>query len=323
VSHAERQRVDDVTWGELERLGLVRAGEHAHFVTCPSCGEDEDVTWLEGPGRRAPRPFVLCERFGAHRIEELLLERFDVDVSRLATMLSAGLGIVGSVECVLPSVLWHLGRLALGRTRREVFLARRLRDAGVLEALSACPRFAHAHAPLVLVAGALPDEPPWQGERGTLLGVDGVVRLADGRVTVDRAYVEGVLGVRVARGPAPRHVRFETPAGARWHDVQLHFLDTETLSVRVLGRTGVFTYAEMGMADRRTGRPSVQWELLRVLAGVNGTLTWSEGTARHAYKKRCSRLVEDLQRVFGIETGVPIEYSHSDHGWRVAIQISE
>ena len=81
---------------------------------------------------------------------------------------------------------------------------------------------------------------------------------------------------------------FPTPAGATWGQVKLRLVDGHTVSVAVGAAHGVFNYAQLGMANRKSGNPSVQWELLRLFAQGSGVLTWrSPGAERRAEGWAC------------------------------------
>ena len=47
----------------------------------------------------------------------------------------------------------------------------------------------------------------------------------------------------------------------------MHLVDGHTLSVAAGTAHGVYHYAQVGLANRKNGRPSVQWELLSAFAG--------------------------------------------------------
>lgn len=72
---------------------------------------------------------------------------------------------------------------------------------------------------------------------------------------------------------------FPTPAGAKWSDLKLRFVDGETLSVSILGVDGRFGYSQMGFVNKKTARPNYQWELLRDFAQCGGKITWSDPAA--------------------------------------------
>ena len=74
----------------------------------------------------------------------------------------------------------------------------------------------------------------------------------------------------------PEH-RFPTPPGSSWSDVTIRFINGHEVEPRVRGQGGgVFNYAHMGMAKTNRDEPTVQWDLLRVLAEGRGELPWPQ-----------------------------------------------
>jgi hypothetical protein len=75
----------------------------------------------------------------------------------------------------------------------------------------------------------------------------------------------------------------------------------------------------VGLANRKTGRPSVQWELLSAFAAGNGTLTWRSPQADRRNQKRRELLARSLRRFFRLEEDPFEPYSN---GWRTKFQVS-
>jgi hypothetical protein len=80
----------------------------------------------------------------------------------------------------------------------------------------------------------------------------------------------------------------------------------------------VCQFAEMGMASRKSGARTVQWELLRAFAENSGRLTWTSAAASRRNKKRREKLARHLQAFFRIE-GAP--FVRSGNGWRARFKI--
>jgi hypothetical protein len=115
-------------------------------------------------------------------------------------------------------------------------------------------------------------------------------------------------------------ITFPTPKGAVWADVTIKFLDGETVTVRVSDQSGRYVYAEMGLIDGRTKRPTKQWELLRSFAQNHGIFTWQNAGADRRNQKRREVLADNLKAFFGIE-GEPIELTDDKKGWRTTFTI--
>jgi len=110
-------------------------------------------------------------------------------------------------------------------------------------------------------------------------------------------------------------VHFNTPPDAKWEDLQITFLDGHTVSVRVKDVAGTFNYTQMGMSDRRTTKPTKQWELLRCFANEPGKIMdWNSQKADRKNQKRREKLAGDLRRFFRID-GDPIKLTEDKSGW--------
>jgi hypothetical protein len=116
----------------------------------------------------------------------------------------------------------------------------------------------------------------------------------------------------------PRVAFFPTPAGSTWGQVKMHLVDGHTASIVVGTARGVYTYVQMGMANRKNGSPSVQWELLRTFAAGEGTLTWGSPGADRRNQKRREVLARQLRAFFRIE-GDPIV--SCGNGWQTRFQV--
>jgi len=67
--------------------------------------------------------------------------------------------------------------------------------------------------------------------------------------------------------PGPKTVKFGTPEGATWKDVEIVLLSPERVRISVLGVTETFSYVGIGLADkRRPSLPRAEWRVLRTYA---------------------------------------------------------
>ena len=129
---------------------------------------------------------------------------------------------------------------------------------------------------------------------------------------------------RAAQLPATTPTRgdgfFPTPAGTRWEHVHIRFLDGHSVSVRVGTLTAVYEYGQLGMADKRSAKPTQQWELLRAFARHGGELHWDDAEADRRNKKRRERLSADLRAFFRID-GEPIVATADGKSWRTLMDL--
>ena len=101
---------------------------------------------------------------------------------------------------------------------------------------------------------------------------------------------------------------------------RIKFVDGETVSIKVGNASGTFVYSQLGMADGRNAKPTVQWELLIAFARGYGALTWSSAEASRKNQKRREMLAANLKQFFRID-GDPIEYLGETKGWRTLFTI--
>ncbi len=103
------------------------------------------------------------------------------------------------------------------------------------------------------------------------------------------------------------------PAGTRWNQVALHYIDGDTLSVRIGDhRARQLTYRDLDMADGRGNKRTMRWDMLVALCEGGGHLEW-RGPSREksAFKQRVSQLRAGLQTSFGIQ-GNPLTLTAED-----------
>jgi len=114
--------------------------------------------------------------------------------------------------------------------------------------------------------------------------------------------------------------RFETPAGAKWPDISIRFLDGHTVSIGIDSRTERRTFAEMNMKDGRNGNPTEQWKLLELLAQNGGRLSWTNSKAGAKLKKQVELLAHRLQEYFNISES-PFHDYQKGFGWRMKMRL--
>jgi hypothetical protein len=114
-------------------------------------------------------------------------------------------------------------------------------------------------------------------------------------------------------------VFFPTPAGTGWSQVQIRLVDGHTASIVVGTAHGVYNFAQMGMANMKSGNPSVQWELLKAFAAGYGIITWRSRQADRRNQKRRELLARSLREFFRIDSDPFLPH---DNGWRARFTVS-
>ena len=140
-----------------------------------------------------------------------------------------------------------------------------------------------------------------------------------------KLYPDEILGDFPARNvpkPSAEPVTsfFPTPVGTTWGEVSIRFVDGHSVSVKARSEGGVFNYTQMGMASRRNGEPTTQWEMLRVFAEEHGVLDWSSRGADPRNKKRRILLAGRLREFFRIEEE-PFCLTGDGKGWQSRFEI--
>lgn len=140
---------------------------------------------------------------------------------------------------------------------------------------------------------------------------------AKGVVRASRS-ADAILEPLVARVVPPRKVDrrmvfFPTPPDATWAAVRIAFVDQQTVKVYVGGESATLSYADMGMGDGRSTKPTVAWELLLTFALRHGRLDWSSREATPKNQRRKETLSENLRAFFRI-TDEPFRAVESERG---------
>ena len=113
---------------------------------------------------------------------------------------------------------------------------------------------------------------------------------------------------------------FPTPAGARWNDVRIRFLDGHSVSIWVRDKSGVYSFSQMGMSKRNSAAPTAQWKLLEAFAEGRGVFDWENEQASRTQKKQKQLLSQALRDFFRID-GDPFRYVRDFKGWEARFDI--
>ena len=144
------------------------------------------------------------------------------------------------------------------------------------------------------------------------------------KLRLRRPLNEVLSSFRTAHLPAPGDddsmIFFPTPPDATWEDISIRFTDSHTVSIRVKSETRKCHYAQMGMANKKSSNPTVQWGLLCDFAEERGVLDWSSNRAHRLKQKRREILGRNLQRFFRIE-GDPFRLTEDGRGWQARFLI--
>ena len=162
---------------------------------------------------------------------------------------------------------------------------------------------------------------------GDCLGLDRLMPATGDRRLAAPPPLASLLSSRMA-GPTDDAAEvsvvehFPTPNGTAWEDISIAFIDGHTARISAKGTGGTYNYTQMGMVDRRSSKPTKQWDLLQEFAKGSGTFTWRSKTAGRLQQKRRETLSNDLRAFFGL-TDDPIRYDQRTGGWVCRFRIWE
>ncbi|MBF0297064.1 MAG: hypothetical protein HQL96_17920 [Magnetococcales bacterium] len=122
--------------------------------------------------------------------------------------------------------------------------------------------------------------------------------------------------------PAPGEpmVRFPTPFDAFWSDLRICVLDGHRVTLTCKGVSETVNFSTMGMENKRSREPSVQWNLLLAFARHHGKITWKASEATQKIPQQVRRLNIDLERFFGI-SGHPVIWKADEKAYCTAFEI--
>ena len=122
----------------------------------------------------------------------------------------------------------------------------------------------------------------------------------DGKARFPTAYENPKKAEEVL---AKKDVRFphKIPRGTKWENFIIKFIDNEKISIKVAGKNYETSFQELGLEDKRNGKPDSQWSLLVVLAKSGGEISWKSPEASEKFKKWTERLANRFREYFGID----------------------
>ena len=138
----------------------------------------------------------------------------------------------------------------------------------------------------------------------TILPLAEIATVKDHRLVGIRAAEALLAGLReqlLAEQAVPSTRAWFLPADARWEELAFEFTADEVVNVQFRDQTKRFEPEHLSMKDRRSGSPTEQWALLKILANCEGKFGWSNSEAKVKVKKRKQELAQKLRAAFGIE----------------------
>jgi hypothetical protein len=128
------------------------------------------------------------------------------------------------------------------------------------------------------------------------------IQIVDSKLEVD-GLKDGLKAISQLKKKADKpKFPHKLPAGTRWEEITIKFLDDENVFIQVKQFKHTANYKEMGFVGKGNNpNPSEAWTFLKVLAKVNGELTLKDPKARDKYKKQKELLAKSLQNYFSLD----------------------
>jgi hypothetical protein len=107
------------------------------------------------------------------------------------------------------------------------------------------------------------------------------------------------------------HPDFPTPEGTDWQDVTIAFVSEEDIKITVGNRWKEFHFSEIGFKNAKTGRPNINWEVLKTLLEekeISKSNMAIDKLIRTAAKKAVQSIRKRLKTLMGIADD-PIEFN--------------
>jgi len=84
-----------------------------------------------------------------------------------------------------------------------------------------------------------------------------------------------------------------------WEDISVEMINQHEVRIKIKGQRAYQAgYSDLGMIDKRTREPSVQWKLLNRYAEGKGSLSWNSNAEKKKMKKRKQRMGDELKKYF-------------------------
>lgn len=312
----------------LIRAGMVAQSTNAVSVVCDACddGHVEEIVFLESPANSGIRHYISCPQNGRVRVPPYRIAQWALDFRALGRAVASGLELAGQVEEVVADRIWLLGKGSFSGRAREIFLARGLTWTDAARIIGSATRLHAASNAVVLVAGAIPPDAIWNGDKPRILALSAIASLENGKLSIDRDHLASALIEGRRKASAVAAQSFPTPQGTTWPEVRLQ-VSEHRIRVTARGKTKEFSFQEAGFEERRKkGVPNRLWTLLRIIAMRGGSLQAQDASldhkARTNLKQYLTELRKCIQALVPNVDGDPIPYNKEERLYRSTVTMS-
>lgn len=111
------------------------------------------------------------------------------------------------------------------------------------------------------------------------------------------------LNAIAAQAKGPQRA-WDLPSGAKWEKLTIRFTAEAVIAVTFAGQTRRFEPEDIGMRNKKNGKPTAAWTHLQALAVNKGRLPLHHSNINETpkYQRQMQTLAHTLQAAFGIET---------------------
>lgn len=117
------------------------------------------------------------------------------------------------------------------------------------------------------------------------------------------------------------------PAGLKWEEISIQFLNKHEVIVKAKNETLQTTYEAMGFQDEKKKLPNKQWQFLQLLALKNGEVSWENNQGLplkqiNSIKKQKQLLTEALKAYFQTYDSEPFHDYKTEKAYRIKITLT-
>jgi hypothetical protein len=302
----------------LQSLGLVRQIENASAVPCPACadGHVPDVAWSDN------QELVLwCPEVGRVSLEKSDIEQWVPDMNAIARSVGDSLETASSPEVLVPSRVWHFGRVWAHGVSWDLFLVRGLLWPDASRRILDLGRLQASARPIVLVPYGIPPATLWPEKRPSVVSLSELLRIENGRLLADWQYLEESLSPPSGRAPSKTVRPVNLAEKVDWTGIRVRLIG-HGMTIVVSGRRYERSMEVAGLRNETTNQPGILWRLMEYFAANGGVARRPAGTkVSDALSKQVSDLKKALRRLIPALESDPIEYEKDQKLYRAKLLI--
>ena len=110
------------------------------------------------------------------------------------------------------------------------------------------------------------------------------------------------------------------PPGTKWEEICITLVANDTVRIQTPHVEGRFQFSALGLQDKRKGdAPGMLWELLKVFAKNNGSITRTNIEYNRKLTDTAKRLNRRMKEIFGIRESIFKAHYKKERGYRTRI----